>query len=67
MDERHWSRTGGGADLTAAQPRLSGGEQHPVAGYGALPPTEGAAPEASEPDAAPRSKPGFSGAAGNAC
>ena len=56
VDDEHWSRTGGGAELSGAG---SGdavtGPEGSVAGYGALPPDEGA------------SKPGFSGAAGNAC
>ena len=59
VDEHHWSRTGRGVDLTAAASAgtaLSGPEGEQVAGYGALP-----------PDADPAGKPGFSGAAGNAC
>ncbi len=59
VDEDHWSRTGRGVDLTAAaasRTELSGSEGEQVAGYGALPPDTEAA-----------GKPGFSGAAGNAC
>ncbi|MDP9498147.1 MAG: ABC transporter substrate-binding protein [Actinomycetota bacterium] len=59
VDEGHWSRTGGGADLSGAArdgDNVSGNGDQVVAGYGALP-----------PDAEAKSKPGFSGASGNAC
>ena len=56
VDDEHWSLNGGGADLTAPG---SGdevtGEGTSPAGYGSLPPD------------ADRTRPGFSGAAGNAC
>ncbi len=57
VDDEHWSRTGGGADLSrpGAGDAVTGNEGLPVAGYGALPPDAGT------------TKPGFSGAAGNAC
>ncbi len=57
VDDEHWSRTGGGADLSRPDSgdAVTGSDGLPVAGYGALPPDEGT------------SKPGFSGAAGNAC
>ena len=55
VDDQHWSLNGGGADLAGAAGALGGAvEGQPVAGYGGLP-----------PDAEDR--PGFSGAAGNAC
>ncbi len=58
VDEQHWSRTGGGADLTGggSGDEVTGSQAAPVAGYGAMP-----------PDADGKAKPGFSGAAGNAC
>ena len=57
VDDQHWSLHGGGADLTGSGTVLGGdAEAQPVAGYGGLP-----------PDADAESKPGFSGAAGNAC
>lgn len=57
VDEGHWSLNGGGADLSASGRAVTGGSAgEPVAGYGGLP-----------PDADAESKPGFSGASGNAC
>ena len=57
VDEQHWSRTGGGADLAGATGNeVSGTDGLPVAGYGAPP---------AEADG--KAKPGFSGASGNAC
>ena len=71
VDEDHWSRNGGGADLS--RPGSGGAvtsDDQPVAGYGALPPGAGSAGQEASgtgaPDQGP-SKPGFSGAAGNAC
>ena len=62
VDDDHWSLHGGGADLSASGAALGGdglggdAEGQPVAGYGGLP-----------PDADAQDRPGFSGAAGNAC
>ncbi len=57
VDEGHWSLNSGGADLSASGSAVTGGSAgEPVAGYGGLP-----------PDADVESKPGFSGASGNAC
>lgn len=71
VDEGHWSLTGGGADLSAATSgqEVTGSDGLPVAGYGGLPAVAPSAEEASDPGAAgpPKNKPGFSGAAGNAC
>ncbi|MDP9433813.1 MAG: ABC transporter substrate-binding protein [Actinomycetota bacterium] len=62
VDEGHWSRTdgGGGGRPGPAVPQHGGGQ--PVAGYGGLPPDA-----AGDAAASASSKPGFSGAAGNAC
>ncbi len=60
VDEQHWSRTGGGVDLTAAGGTAGDGGAA-VAGEGLAPAGYGA------PPASDATRPGFSGAAGNAC
>ena len=59
VDEGHWSRNGGGA-TPGQQVALDAGEG--VAGYGGP-----GAPEPNGPTATTGKRPGFSGAAGNAC
>ena len=61
VDDDHWSLHDGGADLTGASSDKVSAGAGGVAGYGSLPPVEDA--ETTEAT----SKPGFSGAAGNAC
>ena len=58
VDDDHWSLSGGGADLTGASSDEVSAGAGGVAGYGSVPPVD---------DAEGKSKPGFSGAAGNAC
>ena len=78
VDDGHWSLTGGGADLGGAsdEDRVSGSDGLPIGGYGGVPavaPAESAGGEGEGEGASdsgapePPGKPGFSGAAGNAC
>ena len=74
VDDEHWSLTGGGADLTgSSSDELSGSDGLPIGGYGGVPavaPSEGSSAgtgTTGSDDAAAKPKPGFSGAAGNAC
>lgn len=61
VDDDHWSLNGGGADLTGASSDEVSAGAGGVAGYGSVPPVE----DAGTTEA--KNKPGFSGAAGNAC